>query len=401
MINSLGHGIFDTRVDTHKLYVSLKTKFILRDYNKEKLPLYLHITGDGKRERLLLDIEIEKKLWCKNIERLNENLSRNKFERKKISDTNLIIENIEAKITNIKTVYRLSDLVLTPAKLKKELIEDLPRVNLCSFFQHTINEQKKILAPGTYKRFQSVLNKLKTYNNNIIFTDLTLNWFENYRIYLSKLGNQKTTINSNIKVIKKILRKALKVGIKIPCDLDEIIGGSTAGTKTALEPLELIKISNYYQSEFINKQHKLILGYFLFSCVTGLRFSDVMALERDKVLGNFIQFRAEKVNKLQTISLNKTAKMIINSNEFLFIDKITNQYVNRELKKIMVSLGIKKKIGFHCSRHTFATSFLRANGKVEDLQVLLGHSTIHQSMVYVHIVAAEANKKIFLLDSLF
>jgi integrase/recombinase XerD len=401
MINSLENRVFDTRVDTHKLYVSVKTKFILRDYNKEHLPLYLHITGEGKRERLLLDIEIEKKLWCKHTERINQSLSRNAFEKKKYSDTNLIIENIEAKITNIKTVYRLSDLVLTPAKLKKELVEDLPRVNLCSFFQHAINEQKTLLAPGTYKRFQSVLNKLKTYNDNIIFTDLTLNWFESYRNYLSKIGNQKTTINSNIKVIKKILRKALKVGVKIPCDLDEIIGGSTAGNKTALEPLELTKINNYYKSEFINKHHKLILGYFLFSCVTGLRFSDVMALNREKVLGDFIQFKAEKVNKLQTISLNNTAKKIIRSNEFLFIDKLTNQYVNRELKKIMISLSIRKKIGFHCSRHTFATSFLRANGKVEDLQVLLGHSTINQSMVYVHIVAAEANKKIFLLDTLF
>lgn len=401
MISSSENLIFDTRIDTHKLYVSMKTKFILRDYKKEKRPLYLHITGNGKRERLLLDIEIQNTTWCSTKERVNENFAKNEQERKKLSDINLVIDNIDAKITNIKTVYRLSNLVLDPKKLKKELIEDLPRVNFCSFFQHALNEEKHLLAPGTFRRFQSVLNKLKKYNENIIFTDLTAEWFEQYKIYLSKLGNQKTTINSNIKALKKMIRKALKVGIKIPCSVDEIKAGSTSGTKTALEPFELKKISKYFESEFINKHHHLILGYFLFSCVTGLRFYDVMALNREKVLGDFIQFKAEKVNKIQTITLNNKAKSIIRSNELLFITKLTNEYINRELKKIMISIGITKKITFHCSRHTFATSFLRAGGQVEDLQKLLGHSSIVQSMVYVHIVAAEANKKIFLLDTLF
>jgi integrase len=379
----------------------MKTKFILRDYEKEFLPLYLHITGDGKRERLLLDIQIEKKKWDAKKQRLNISLGKTESEIKQLSDLNLIIDNIDSKITNIKTVYRLSDLVLDPKKLKKELIEDLPRVNFCSFFLHSLKEEKEMLAPGTYRRFQSVLNKLKNYNEHIIFSDLTINWFENYRIYLSKLGNQKTTINSNIKVLKKMIRKAIKAGIKIPCDVSDIKAGTTSGTKTALEPSELKKLSDYYNSEFINKHHKLIVGYFLFSCLTGLRYADVMALEREKVLGDFIQFRAEKVDKLQTITLNNKAKEVINSNTKLFETKLTNEYINRELKKIMINLGVRKKITFHCSRHTFATSFLRAGGQVEDLQKLLGHSSVNQSMVYVHIVAAEANKKIFLLDTLW
>jgi site-specific recombinase XerD len=62
---------------------------------------------------------------------------------------------------------------------------------------------------------------------------------------------------------------------------------------------------------------------------------------------------------------------------------------------------IKKKVTFHVSRHTFATSFLRAGGQIEKLQILLGHSSLQQVMVYVHIVASEANKEIFLLDDLF
>lgn len=390
--------IFDTRIDTQKIYVSMNTKIVARKYPGKKIvPLYLHITGLGKRERLHLDIDVHLKNWCAKTNRVKFDKQTNSLN----ADTNLIIENVEAKITNIKTVYRLSEQVLTPAKLKKELIEDLPRVNFCAFFENSLKEEKKKLKNSTYQKVKGILSKLKRYDDMIIFSDMTLNWFERYRTHLYKIGNKKTTVNSNIKVIKKFIRLALKSGIKIPCNIDDIKIGTTAGTRTALDTPDIIKMQQFYYSEFGNKSHQLLLGYFLFSCFTGLRFADVMALDRDDVEGDYIQFKAEKVQKTQTITLNNAVKKLIASNKKLFVDKFANQHINRELKIIAENLGIKKTVTFHVSRHTFATSFLRAGGKIEKLQQLLGHSDLRMVMVYVHIVAAEANEEIFLLDKLF
>ena len=400
MISTSENIIFDTRVDTHKIYVSMKTNFKLRSSLKKEEALYLHITGDGKRERLHLDIYIPKLYWNAKKQRVNLAKLENGIFKKKMTDLNLIIDNVEAKVINIKTVYRLSEQVLTPEKLKKELIEDLPRVKFCSFFQKMLNEEQN-LEPGTFRKLQSVLNKIKTYDEDVIFTDLTINWFDRYKKHLYKIGNKTTTINSNIKSIKKFLRLAIKNGIKIPCDLDDIKAGSTLGVRVALAPFELKKLKKLYQSDFINDTHKLITGYFLFSCVTGLRYSDVMNINREAVNDDFIQFKTQKTQKLQTISLNKTARDLINENELLFVNKFTNEYINRELKVIMRNTGIKKKVSFHVARHTFATSFLRAGGKIEKLQLLLGHSDLRQSMIYNHIVASEANKEIHLLDDLF
>ncbi|MNY74644.1 Tyrosine recombinase XerD [compost metagenome] len=67
----------------------------------------------------------------------------------------------------------------------------------------------------------------------------------------------------------------------------------------------------------------------------------------------------------------------------------------------MAILKIQKKVTFHVARHTFATSFLRAGGQVEKLQLLLGHSDINQTMIYSHIVQADANAEVFLIDNLF
>ncbi|WP_278035921.1 tyrosine-type recombinase/integrase [Flavobacterium nitratireducens] len=99
--------------------------------------------------------------------------------------------------------------------------------------------------------------------------------------------------------------------------------------------------------------------------------------------------------------MNIKAREIVEHEPLLFEKKYADQHINDELKKIMLILKIHKKVTFHVARHTFATSFLRAGGQVEKLQKLLGHSDISQTMIYVHIVQADANKEVFLLDNLF
>ena len=85
----------------------------------------------------------------------------------------------------------------------------------------------------------------------------------------------------------------------------------------------------------------------------------------------------------------------------LFVTKFADQHMNDEIKKIMKVCSINKKVTFHVARHTFATCFLRAGGSVVKLQKLLGHASITQTMIYVHILDEEANEDIHLMDNLF
>jgi len=393
---TLLNSIFDTRVDTNKIYVSMKTKFIIRKTTgaKSLAPIYLHITGSAKRFRVNLDIKVDPNQWDTKLQRLKPLTDKSK-------DLNLILDNVDSKITNIKTVYRLSEKVLSPAGLAKELVDGLPRVNFCAFFAHTLKEEKPSIGAGTYRRYESVLNKLVEHQAEIIFTEITENWFFKYRKYLKGKGNRDTTINSNIIAIKKFLRIAIKQGVKLPCNLDDIKCGPTTGNRTSLKSQDLIRIYKFYKSEFIKPGHKLVIGYFLFSCMTGLRDSDIRALNRQDLSDGYISFTTVKTKKDQNIKLNDRAKEIVALCPELFLTKFTNEHLNRELKAVMVILGIKKHVTFHVARHTFATSFLRMGGRVEKLQLLMGHSNIKETMIYVHIVSAEANDSIHLLDQLF
>lgn len=72
--------------------------------------------------------------------------------------------------------------------------------------------------------------------------------------------------------------------------------------------------------------------------------------------------------------------------------------MNETLKKVADICGIRKKIHFHVARHSFATNFLRKGGKVEDLQIIMAHSDLKTTMVYVHMIKAESVKSIYLMD---
>lgn len=388
--------IFDTLFDTNNIYVAIRANFKLREYKHSKgtTPVFLSITGNSQRERLSLSINIDTKQWDRVKSRLYPNSDANR-------DINLILDNIEAKITAIKTSYRLSERVLTPAVLKKEMISGMPRLSFTAFFNTMLEDERPTMAAGSYRRHKSVLKKINTYDPDVNFMDIDFMWLEKYRRYLAKIGNQKTTIAANIASIKKYLLMAIKSGIKLKINIDEIKAGSTKGNRTSLKANELKMLADFYFSNYINDSYKLILGYFLFSCMTGLRISDMQKLERKNFENNYINFISTKTNKNQQISLNETAQRIISHEPKLFMVKFTDQHINDKLKKIMKFIGITKIVTFHVARHTFATSFLRAGGKVEKLQILLGHSSISQTMIYAHIVESEANSEIHLLDNLF
>jgi len=393
---NVSERIFDTLVDTNKIYVSMKDNFKLRNYiNSEgKSPVILHITGDYKRERIPLDINVNPREWDVKKNCLLPISKENQ-------DVNLILDNIKSKLTAIKTSYRLADRVLTPEGLKKEFLNGMPRVRFTAFFKMMLEEEKVLMEPGSYKRYLSVLRKIELFDNDVTFMDIDHNWIDKFIKHHRGLGNLSTTVAGNIAAIKKFLALAIKSGIKLSVNLDEIKVGSTKGNRTSLTVTELKKCAGYYFSEYISDSHRLILGYFLFSCMTGLRISDVQRLTRSNFTDNYVSFVAKKTKKDQSVSMNMKARQIVDFEPLLFEKKFADQHINDELKKIMSAIGIHKRVSMHVGRHTFATLFLKMGGKVEMLQMLLGHSSITQTMVYVHIVQAEANKEIFLLDNLF
>lgn len=171
------------------------------------------------------------------------------------------------------------------------------------------------------------------------------------------------------------------------------------GDFTFLLPAEVKRLHEFYGSPFINSTWKNILQRYLFSCFTGLRISDLEGLEPDNFFEDTIVFTSQKTSKLQRIKLNETAKDLIQLPK-IFNENYTREYINRELKEIAKACGIKKRLYFHSSRHTFATNYLISGGQLQNLQKLLGHSKIETTMVYAHVVDSLMDKEVGYLDGI-
>jgi site-specific recombinase XerD len=387
-------GIFDTLIDPRKNYGTMKTRFSIRKdvQVNGKCPVYLHINGNERR--INLKVYVEPKYWLIDKKRVKE-------ATPELRDINLILDQCEGKLSNIKTEYRLNDEYLTAESLENEFLGRLSKVNFVAFLSAAIENEKVNLTIETHNRHLAVYNKIKEWKANIPFNEINIALLNKYKSHLKNVKkNKMTTISSNMAVIKKYLSIAKKNGVKLKFDLDDLKIGDTKGNRNYLNQEELKTCLNYYFGPTYNESYKLVLGYFLFSCMTGLRITNVQQLERKELLDSDFQFINLKSQKDKTVSLNIHAKRIVDTCPELFVKKFHNNHINGELKSIMRALGIKKKICFHVARHTFATLFLRAGGKIQNLKTLLGHSKIETTMIYVHLIDQEANEEIFLLDDL-
>jgi integrase len=155
-----------------------------------------------------------------------------------------------------------------------------------------------------------------------------------------------------------------------------------------LLPQEVAALKKYFTSEYLNPIHRLPLAYFLTSCYTGMRISDLQAY-KDQLPKNIISFDQVKTDNSQFMKLNKEIRTLLESVPEFFTDSLSDQKINKHLKTIGTICKIEKNITMHVGRHTFATTYVRNNGNVFKLKNLLGHDDIKTTMQYVHLIENE------------
>jgi integrase len=128
---------------------------------------------------------------------------------------------------------------------------------------------------------------------------------------------------------------------------------------------------------------------FLFSCYTGLRYSDVINLQKDEVKKDRIEIVMQKTSKKVEIPLNKKAKEILRRfkgrkfSEQVFPFR-SNVSVNRDLKFIARRAKINKRVSFHTGRHTFGSTLAENDVQPFYIMKMMGHSDVRMTNRYVN-----------------
>lgn len=318
---------------------------------------------------------------------------------KKNNDLNLVLENDLAKATEIRTFFRLNRNELSMDAFLSEFYKKTPSYDFFSFFENEMF--KRITNANTLKKHKSVLKKLRDYYGSLPFTSINISLFAEYRNHLYQLGNNKSTRNSNIKIIKYYLLYATKMGIILNVSLSDIEVGSCSGNRTSLSVQDTKRLYQIYFLNVLSENEQLSLGYFLIACMTSLRVSDILLTKRKEILSGEIFFSAVKTQKNTTLKIIPEAIKLIEHNPLLFSKKISQQKINQHLKDIAKNYKINKRVTMHIGRHTFATNYIKAGGTVQDLQIILGHSNIETTMIYVHMDKEEALNTVNILSGMF
>jgi len=317
-----------------------------------------------------------------------------------------LINNIKKIITEIELRYRLQNKELTAELLRNEFKKPNYNTSFLSFYEIELEKKKNGLSESMYEKYDVTLKKLKRFKSEIIFSELDCDLLNDFSKYCRKLGNCQNTINSNLKNIKFFVRLAYRKKLIFEDVFTDYKISNIKPLRNYLTESELQNIITYFKMKIFNDIQRKVLQPFLFACFTGLRFSDVENLKFDNFIDDYIVLTPQKtsyIDKKIKIPFCNAAKDLVNWDRKTrkVFDMYCSQYINRELKKICDSIGIKKQITFHCARHTFATIYLRKTNDLAGLQKLLGHSNINETMIYAHALDDTITDNMKSLDSIF
>jgi integrase/recombinase XerD len=363
--------------------MSFSCKIVLSDYGKDDQTrkVYLQAIIDRKRAIVPLGFYVKPESFDTRGQRMKAG-----HPNAKNFDTEFLIAL--AKANDIASRFRQAGKLLTPSEFKNEFINPADIVDFTKFIESELELKRPSIAHNTYKQHRTVVNKLREFKKFIPFNHISIELMQQFQNFLMK-GNSGPTVHKLLRIVKQYVILARRKGMKFKDPFEVIKIKSFKSNRLSLTETEVIKMDEYYRSPDCEPSHKRLLQYFLFSCFTGVRISDISQLQWQNIQDNLLVFVPIKTRAQQQevkVPLGEWNKKYLppftSWNEKIFktfADPVSNRYI----KKIADKLDIKKKITYHSSRHTFGSLFAEG-GNIVALQRIMGHGTIKSTMGYVH-----------------
>ena len=294
------------------------------------------------------------------------------------------------------------------------------RVNLLDYLE---NIGKQSAEQGSRNYARTVLNTvraLKLFRGDYIaFRDVDKEFLSEFTDYLrqmpkaSKYGVLKAggrlsnnSVVSYYGTLRTAINRAYKEGIITVNPTKEFDFAS----KVRQEPSRREYLTIDELKTLINTEcrHEIVKRAFLFSCLCGLRVSDIRKLrwcDLQRSGGRVrIEITMQKTKEPLYLPISDEALKWLpergEANDSDFIFPLTHEgTVNDTLQHWAKVAGITKHISFHVARHTHATMMLTLGADLYTVSKLLGHKNIATTQIYAKIVDKKKEEAIGLIPT--
>jgi site-specific recombinase XerD len=301
-----------------------------------------------------------------------------------------ILELTKNEKTHLAVRGELRLLIVVSLVLKK----DISMNNFYAEIRAILESNANKLSTYTYRTYMSHLHKLQIYKPEVDCSEIKETFVLGYIEFMRSRNNSEGTIYRSLSILRmfvKILIRRHKISI------DPMQNISLKRAKSRREFLELNELEKLYysfrlQASKLNYGEREAIRAFLFSCFTGLRYSDLKNLTLRNVQNGKIRIITQKTGSQIYIPIPKQAMELIYYQDSMRLKDATgtvfhvvnNSTFNKNLRSGSKKLGFQHYLHTHLARHTFATSCITFGMPIEVISKMLGHSNLQTTLIYAN-----------------
>lgn len=379
-----------------------KVFLVGRPLKSGNVSLVRYTCNGGKRERISTGVVLKVET-SDNIKKDNETLVR--MQKTSCDELNTDLERKEAKYI--------------PLSKDKVLLSDYIKLQRDEALKESGNRHSH------YASLNALLKHVDIYEKGVRVGSINIEWVRSFIKYLKN-----DALNLNYQRTKKLdRRKEVKLSQntqnRLIRNLNFIFNKAVKANVMAENPVSKLEKSDKVATKegtrvYLTKgEVQLLVGTpynglrdikaaFLFSCFTGLRYSDLQHIalsdfHRDTI-GTYLDISMVKTKDRLKIYIPNNAMSMIPKRERAVGEPIfnlpKNDYGNVMLKRWISNAKIDKKITFHCARHTAATLLLSSGLPLAIVAKQLGHLKLSTTEIYAKIVEEAQVKAANTMDNI-
>ena len=375
--------------------------FFIRDSRVRKdgtASIEVVLTVNGERCALSTGKQVPIDKWDKAKQQV-------KGKDEEAQSLNNYLKAIKAKLYQKEAELLDRGFIITAELLRDayfDKVESLKEKSLFEVFEEHNKEQEKLVGNGVSKatywisvytvRLLKEFVQQKYKREDLYLRELNLSFIQSFHTFLRiDKGMAQNSSTKHLKLLKKIVNLAVANSY--------MTTNPFITYKVEREPVEIDFLDEEELRKIINFDTPLprlerTKDMFLFGCFTGLSYIDIKTLapehfEKDNAGRIWIKKRRVKTGVLSRIPLLPIAKLILDKykggEKLLPIQDPAD--INKYLKDIAILCDIKKRITFHTSRHTFASTVTLANNiSLEVVSKMLGHTNTRMTNHYAKLI---------------